>query len=57
VPGNGKSTIVSLTGGSYLEKYPYVRTREVILRNVTIASGRTLKISDKPYIFRGAKVN
>ena len=46
-----------MTDDSYVEKFPYVRTREVILRNVTIASGKTLRISDNPYMFRDVKVN
>ena len=41
---------------SYTEKFPYVRTREVILRNVTIASGKTMRISDNPFMFRDVKV-
>jgi hypothetical protein len=45
-----------MTNDSYKEIFPYVRTREVILRNLTIASGRTLKISDNPYMFRDVKV-
>jgi len=46
-----------MTDDSYLEKFPYVRTREVILRNVTIASGKTLRISDNPFMFKDVKVN
>jgi hypothetical protein len=46
-----------MTDDSYLEKFPYVRTREVILRNVTIASGKTLRISDNPFMFKNVKVN
>ena len=46
-----------MNSDSYVEKFPYVRTREVILRNVTIASGKDLRISDNPYMFRGVKVN
>ena len=42
---------------SYLEKFPYVRTREVILRNVTIASGKAIRLSDNPFMFRDVKVN
>lgn len=42
---------------SYLEKFPYVRTKEVSLRNVTIASGKTLRISDNPFMFRDVKIN
>ena len=45
-----------MTDDSYLEKFPYVRTREVILRNVTIASGKVLRLSDNPYIFKDVKV-
>lgn len=42
---------------SYLERFPYVRTREVILRNVTIASGKTMRLSDNPFMFRDVKVD
>jgi hypothetical protein len=46
-----------MTDDSYVEKFPYVRTREVILRNVTIASGKTLRLSDNPFMFKDVKVN
>jgi hypothetical protein len=46
-----------MTGDSYQEKFPYVRTREVILRNVTTASGKPLRISDNVFMFRNVKVN
>ena len=46
-----------MTDDSYVENFPYVITREVILRNVTIASGMTLRISDNPFMFRDVKVN
>lgn len=36
---------------SYEEKYPYVKTREVILRNVSTTSGKNLRISDNPHMF------
>jgi hypothetical protein len=39
-----------------VEKFPYVRTREVILRNVTITSGKTLIISDNPFMFKDVKI-
>jgi hypothetical protein len=45
-----------MTSDSYKEKFPYVRTREVILRKITIASGKTLRRSDNPYMFRDVKV-
>jgi hypothetical protein len=46
-----------MTNDSYVEKFPYVITREVILRNVTISSGKTLRLSDNPFIFRNVKIN
>lgn len=41
---------------SYQEKYPYVRTKEVILHNVTAASGKKLRLSDNPHMFKGVSV-
>jgi hypothetical protein len=46
-----------MTNDSYKEKFPYVITREVILRKVTVASGKTLRISDNPFMFRNVKLN
>ena len=46
-----------MTDDSYHEKFPYVRTREVILRNVTTASGKALRLSDNPFIFKDVKVD
>jgi hypothetical protein len=45
-----------MTDDSYVEKFPYVKTREVILKNVTTTSGKTLRISDNPYMFRDVKI-
>ncbi len=45
-----------MTDDSYHEKFPYVRTREVILKNVTTASGKTLRLSDNPFMFKDVKV-
>lgn len=45
-----------MTDGSYVEKFPYEITKEVILKNVTTASGKNLRISDNPYMFRNVKV-
>jgi hypothetical protein len=45
-----------MTDDSYVEKFPYVRTREVILKNVTTASGKTLRLSDNPFMFKDVKV-
>jgi hypothetical protein len=41
---------------SYIEKYPYVITKEVLLKNVTTASGKDLRISDNPFMFKNVKV-
>ena len=41
---------------SYVEKFPYVTTKEVTLKNVTTASGKELRISSNLYMFRKVKV-
>jgi hypothetical protein len=41
---------------SYQEAFPFVRTKEVILRNVTTASGMKLRLSDNPFLFKDVKV-
>ena len=46
----------AMTDSSYKETFPFVRTREVILRNVTIASGKELRLSSNPFLFRDVKV-
>lgn len=45
-----------MTDDSYREKFPYVITKEVLLKNVTTASGKALRISDNPFMFRNVKV-
>ncbi|MCL4200959.1 MAG: hypothetical protein KJ000_00590 [Pirellulaceae bacterium] len=45
-----------MTDDSHVEAFPYVRTREVILDNVTTASGKALRLSDNPFMFRDVKV-
>jgi hypothetical protein len=42
---------------SYPETFPFVRTREVTLSNVIIASGKTLRLSDNTFMFKDVKVN
>jgi len=42
--------------GSYQEKFPYVKSREVILRNVTTTSGKALRLSDNLFMFKDVKV-
>ena len=41
---------------SYKEKYPYMKTKEVILKNVTTASGKELRISSNTFMFKDVKV-
>lgn len=41
---------------SYKEEFLYVITKEVILKNVTTASGMPLRVSDNPFMFRNVKV-
>jgi hypothetical protein len=42
---------------SYKEKFPYVKTKEVILKNVTTASGKAVRVSDNAMMFKDVKVN
>lgn len=42
---------------SYAQDFPYVITKEVILRNVTTASGKPLRVSDNTYMFKDVKIS
>lgn len=46
-----------MTDNSYQEKFPYIKTKEVILRNITTTSGKALRISDNPFMFQDVKIN
>jgi hypothetical protein len=46
-----------MTDESYKEEFPYFKTREVVLRNVTTESGKTLRISDNTFMFKDVKVD
>ncbi|MEO7309036.1 MAG: hypothetical protein ABIX01_01450 [Chitinophagaceae bacterium] len=46
-----------MTDSSYKEKFPYVITKEVTLKNVSTVSGKALRISDNLFEFREVKVN
>ena len=46
-----------MTDDSYQERFPYVITKEVILRNVTTASGKKLRLSDNPFMFKDVKLD
>ncbi len=45
-----------MNDNTYIEKYPYIKTKEVILRNINIFSGKSLKISDNPYMFKDVAI-
>lgn len=44
------------TDASYQEKFPYVVSKEVILKNVTSKSGKELRLSENPFIFKDVNV-
>jgi len=39
-----------------MEKFPYHVTEEIVLKNVTTASGKELVLSPNTYMFRNVKV-
>ncbi|MDQ8206529.1 hypothetical protein QEH52_03350 [Coraliomargarita sp. SDUM461003] len=41
---------------SYPQAFPYVVTQDVMIENVTIASGKDLRISDNPYLFKDVTI-
>ena len=41
---------------SYVEKFPYILTKEVILKNITSASGKPLRVSDNLFMFKDVKI-
>ncbi len=45
-----------MTDDSYQEDFPYIRTRKVILKNVTTSSGKDLRLSDNPYMFNDVEI-
>lgn len=45
-----------MTDSSYQEKYPYIKTKEVILKNISTVSKKSLRISDNPFMFKDVKV-
>lgn len=46
-----------ITAGLISFGFVHFRTREVILRNVTTASGKALRLSDNPFMFEDVKVD
>ncbi len=45
-----------MADNSYQEKFPYVKTREVVLNGVTTASGKAVRVSDNAFMFKDVKV-
>lgn len=41
---------------SYRQNYPYIVTREVVLKDVTTASGKPLRVSDNQFMFKDVVV-
>lgn len=41
---------------SYQEEFPYVKTKEVILKNTTTVSGKPLRVSDNLFMFKDVKI-
>ena len=46
-----------MTDDSYQEQFPYIKTNEIILKNVTTTSGKELLISRNPFMFKDVKVH
>jgi hypothetical protein len=44
------------TSEAYQEKYPYVITEEIVIKNLTVKSGKKYLISNNPFMFRNVKV-
>ncbi len=45
-----------MTNESYVEKFPYVKTKDVILRKVTTTSGMALRVCNNPFMFKDVKI-
>ena len=46
-----------MTDESYVEKFPYMKTKKVTLKNVTTTSGKKLRVSDNPFMFKEVKIS
>ncbi|MDR0870299.1 MAG: hypothetical protein LBN39_05850 [Planctomycetaceae bacterium] len=44
------------TDETYVEKYPYVMTKEVNIKNLTVKSGKPYIVSGNPFLFRNVKI-
>lgn len=41
---------------NFKEKYPYIKTKKVILKNISISSEKKLTLSENPFMFKKVKV-
>ncbi|MCK0190446.1 hypothetical protein [Arenibacter sp. F20364] len=46
-----------MTNNTYQEKFPYITTSQVLLKNVTTTSGKELRISNNMFMFKDVKVS
>jgi len=46
-----------MTGDSFRKKFLYVKIKEVIIRNVTTASGKAARIGENAFVFKEVKPN
>jgi hypothetical protein len=42
---------------TYIEEYPFIKTKNVIVNNVTAESGKPLRVSDNVFMFKNVKIN
>ena len=47
----------AMVDDSYREQFPYITTRNVVLRDVTTASGMALRVSDNPFMFEEVRID
>ena len=47
----------SYKSDSYEEKFPYVKTKEINVKNLTTTTGKPLKLSANPHMFREVKIS
>lgn len=45
-----------LTDESYQETFPYVRSSELLMKNINVASGKAIRLSDNLFMFKDIKV-
>jgi hypothetical protein len=46
----------NMKNASYEQSYPYIVSKQVVLRNVRTASGRELRLSDNEFMFRDVEI-